>query len=293
MSQALLRDLRGTRSQVAFSRRLKYKSNVAYLWESGRRWPTAVVTLAAAERVGRPVRKHLRRFLNTEPSWLHDDAPMAELVPRVLQHLKGKTPIQTLAQRTGLSRFAISRWLKGVGEPRLPEFLQLIEGMSLRMLDFVAGFFNPSHYDATRSAWETLQHGRKHFFEHPQSQLVLLALDLEDYAKLKRHSDEWLAQQLALPVADIAAGLQILSQSGQIRWTGTHWTFGNALTIDMQSHPQAVRQLKAWWGQASLQAFEREATGVYSYNLCTVSEADFEKLQELQRATFRAMRHYL
>ena len=58
----------------------------------------------------------------------------------------------------------------------------------------------------------------------------------------------------------------------------------------MQSHPQAVRQLKAWWGQTSLQAFEREAAGVYSYNLCTVSEADFEKLQELQRATFRAMR---
>jgi len=52
MAAELLRALRGRRSQVAFSRRLGYRSNVAHTWETGKRWPTAAVTLRAARRVG-------------------------------------------------------------------------------------------------------------------------------------------------------------------------------------------------------------------------------------------------
>jgi len=168
--------------------------------------------------------------------------------------------------------------------------LQLIEGISLRLLDFLALFFDPGKYDATRKDWEKLVHGREHFFAHPQSQMVLLALDLEPYRKLPEHSDTWIARHLALSEEEVTHSLRILAESRQIRWTGTHWTFGETLMIDMQSHPEAVRRLKSWWGDASLRAFQRHVDGVYSYNLFTVSQSDFEKLQDLQRATFRAMR---
>jgi hypothetical protein len=47
-SRELIRAIRGERSQVALSRRLGYRSNVVYMWESGRRWPTAAETLRAA-----------------------------------------------------------------------------------------------------------------------------------------------------------------------------------------------------------------------------------------------------
>src|SRR6185295_9463840 len=36
-----IRALRGSRSQAALSRRLGFRTNVLYAWESGRRWPTA------------------------------------------------------------------------------------------------------------------------------------------------------------------------------------------------------------------------------------------------------------
>ena len=52
IARGLLRELRGRRSQVQWSRRLGYRSNVAYAWESGRRWPTAAETLRAAGRSG-------------------------------------------------------------------------------------------------------------------------------------------------------------------------------------------------------------------------------------------------
>ena len=44
LSRELLVALRGQRSQVQWSRRLGYRSNVAYAWESGRRWPNAAAS---------------------------------------------------------------------------------------------------------------------------------------------------------------------------------------------------------------------------------------------------------
>lgn len=52
LSSELVRALRGKRSQTAFSRRLGYRSNVIYGWESGRRWPSSSAFFAAARKTG-------------------------------------------------------------------------------------------------------------------------------------------------------------------------------------------------------------------------------------------------
>jgi hypothetical protein len=68
ISRDFLRALRGRRSQAGFSRRLGYRTNVAYVWESGRAAPTAATTLRAAERVGIDVRQALATFYRRTPS---------------------------------------------------------------------------------------------------------------------------------------------------------------------------------------------------------------------------------
>src|SRR5688572_16704514 len=118
MSSELLRAIRGRRSQVAFSRRLRYRSNIAYLWESGRNFPTAATMFRAAERCGRDVRAALARFYRAPPDWLADvDLGSAAGVARLLTDLRGSTPIGDLAALCGRDRFAVSRWLKGQAEP--------------------------------------------------------------------------------------------------------------------------------------------------------------------------------
>ena len=52
LARELVRAIRGKRSQTALSRRLKYKTNMVYLWEAGRAWPSASKFLNAAERTG-------------------------------------------------------------------------------------------------------------------------------------------------------------------------------------------------------------------------------------------------
>jgi len=290
ISKDFLRLLRGPRSQVAFSRRLRYQSNVSYTWESGRRWPTASTTLWAATRVGIDIPALFRLYLRAEPDWLGEELDFEQLVPAFLNHLRGRTPIGVLASRTGKSRFAVSRWLKGQTEPRLPDFFRMIECSSFRLLDFLRLFGDLEALPSVRAAWLKLEKGRRLYFEQPWSQAVLLALELEEYIQLPKHSDDWLATRLGISLDVVQECVQALVDTGQIRRKKKHYTIGEIMAVDMQSYAKDIAGLKQWWAQTAIEAHTQGAEGLFSYNVFTVSEEDFERLQELHRSTFRAMR---
>src|SRR3970282_797610 len=87
------------------------------------------------------VRRPLLGSLPSPPRWLEGVDPASrEGVARFLSLLRARIPIVDLAERSGRSRSPISRWLFGAAEPRLPDFLRLVEAASLRLLDFIALF---------------------------------------------------------------------------------------------------------------------------------------------------------
>src|SRR5947209_5239759 len=141
LSSELLRALRGKRSQTAFSKRLGYRSNVAYAWESGRAFPTALDFFNLLERAGKKVEPALAAFFRLPAGAALKQSPnSAAGVAAFLDDLRGQTSIVDLARSAKRSRFAVARWLRGDAEPRLPDFLRLIECASLRLLDFLACF---------------------------------------------------------------------------------------------------------------------------------------------------------
>ena len=99
IAREFLRNIRGRRSQAAFSRRLGYSTNVAYVWESGRAFPTAAKTLAAARRAGIDLQAALRRFYKTPPAWLDvTDLASPSGVAQLLEDLRGRTSVMDLAR---------------------------------------------------------------------------------------------------------------------------------------------------------------------------------------------------
>ena len=107
--------LRGSRSQTAWSRRLGYRSNVAYAWESGRRWPTAAETFRACGRAHIDVEASLTRFYGTRPAWLDTfDPSTPEGIAAFLDDLRGSTSI-TDSPKTVVS--ADTRCLAGLDAP--------------------------------------------------------------------------------------------------------------------------------------------------------------------------------
>jgi hypothetical protein len=287
----LIRALRGKRSQMALSRRLGYKTNVVYLWEAQKGAPTGAGFLRLAQRVGVDVRHALEQFYRTPPPWLSDHDPLAASgVAALLDDLRGASTLVETAEKLRVSRFALSRWLKGDAEPRLPDFLELIEVSSLRLLDFVALLVNPERVPSLDERWARLTLARRAAYERPWSHAILRALELEQYRALPEHEVGWLSRVLGLPLKEEAECLALLEKTGQIEQEGGKWRARQVTTIDTRKDPEAARQLKAWWARVGQERFDAHAEGVFSYNLFGVSNADYKRIEALQRAYFRELR---
>lgn len=283
-----LRALRGKRSQVALSRRLGYRSNISYRWESGRCFPSASATLRLVSVLGGDVRASLARFYRSEPAWLgHVDLCSVQGVARLLDDLRGGARLIELARRSGFSRFAVTRWLRGRADPTLPEFLALVELTSHRVLDFVSAFTDPEQLPSAREAWRRLQAAREAAYGQPWSHAVLRALELQDYLALPRHEPGWLARRLGIPEELELASLELLERSGQIRWQELHYQPAQVQLVDTRSDPLRARELRAGWAAVGVERLRAGAPGMLSYNLSSVSRADLERIEQLQRAHYR------
>lgn len=294
VARELIRALRGPRSQTAFSRHLGYRCNVLYTWESGRRWPTAATFFRLAQKSKVDVARGLPGFLGTHPAWLGsrglgDRAAVAAL----LAELRGSMTTVSLAERAGAHRVSVSRWLHGQAEPKLPEFLRLVEASSSRLLDFVALFCSPETLPSCRDAWRELQAQRYVAYHMPWSHAVLRALELKAYKRLPEHRDGWIAERLGIDVALERESLAALAASKLIARRRKRWTLSRVLTVDTRLDPDASRRLKRHWadvGRERLPELEPNGTDLFSYNLFTVSEADFHRIRELHIAYFTELR---
>jgi DNA-binding phage protein len=287
----MLRLFRGKRSQTAFARRLGSRSNIAYTWESGRRFPTAAKAFWVAERCGIDVRAALIRFYRREPVWLADtDLTLADGVARLLNDLRGAAQIGQVAERVGHSRFAVARWFKGTAEPRLPDFLRMIEATSLRSIDFIAAFVDPEKLPALREPFQRLSLARKAAYELPWSHGVQRALELEAYLRLPKHEPGWIADQLGITLEEEQRCLELLAASHQIQMQDGRWKVREVLAVDTRQDPEAGKRLKAWWAEVGLERLRADSEGQFSFNLFTVSEKDYERIRELHLAYFRELR---
>jgi transcriptional regulator with XRE-family HTH domain len=285
-----LRALRGKRSQTAFSRRLGYKSNVAYLWEHQRNFPTGAKALWAAGKVGIDVREALRGFFRSEPAWFAQVDPASpEGISALLKELQGNQRLLDLAERSGRNRFAIARWMSGRSEPSLSELFMLIECSSLRLVDFIEHFANPKDMPSIREKWEQLQIARDLAYDAPWTQAVLRALELKSYAELPKHRLGWIAKRVGISREEEQRCLELLLKSGQIVWEKQRWQLREVMTLDTRTNPQKASKLRTWWAKEAIRRNEEGARGL-GYNLFSISTKDLEKLRELQRAYMNQMR---
>lgn len=286
-----LRLLRGPRSQVALSRRLGYRTNVVYTWESGRRWPRASVFLRCAALVGVDVGAGLAAFFTTPPPWLQGADPTApETITRLMGELRGGVPIQELARRTGHSRFAISRWLRGEAHPRIHELLALIDASTDRLLDFLAGFVDPALLPSVRDAWREHELSRRLLVLQPWSHAVLIVLSLPSYRSRGAHTPGWIADQLSIGADVEQRCIEQLEAAGVIGLEDGRYVVRSEPTLDTRRTPDAGQVLKAHWTRAALDRIERGADGRFSFNVFAVSRADLERIEALHLEYFRTVR---
>lgn len=290
LAAEFLRALRGKRSQRVACRKLGARSNVVHQWERGNSFPSASKTLWVASKLGVDVPAALGEFYRVPPPWLANTDPFTpEGIAVLLDDLRGGTSIVELARYSGKSRFAIARWLSGTSEPRLPDFLLMIERSSLRLLDFIEAFVDPRSLPSAAEPWRKLQVARRLAYDEPWSQAVLRALELRSYSAEPTHQPGWIAQQIGIDASTEARCLKLLEDSGQIAFDGVHYRQESVTALDTRQDPAAARKLRVWWLRQAALRIDAGQRGMM-YNLFGVSTADLARLRELQRAYLTELR---
>lgn len=297
LTRELVRALRGKRSQAQLSRRLGFGTNVLYLWESGRRAPTAGHFFALARHVGVEVDSGLAAFLGGERRLKKTEQGLSDLLSR----LRGDLSISELARAVGSDRTTVARWLAGKTEPPFAALLALVEVTTHRLLDFVAVFFDPAKLDTTRRAFEALLAQRALAYEDPWSHAVLRALELTPQASAPQRSTqhtsarqiEFIAERTGLDVRQVDAALTRLSRAGQVRKRRGRYSLATVLPVDTRNDPNANLRLKQHWLEVAGQRLAQsraQGVGLYSYNLFAVSDDGFEKIRRLHLDYFERLR---
>jgi DNA-binding transcriptional regulator YiaG len=290
LASQLIRRLRGRRSCAEFSRRAGYRSNVVHRWESGVSFPSAATYIGLHGRFRPREADWIRRFFNMSPDWAQKlDPASAPAVATFLNQLRGKTPILAIANKAARNRYSVARWLAGSSEPRLDDFLRLVDVSSRRLLDLLAAFEDPTDLPAVRSQWHELQLARSAAYEFPWSHAVLRALELAHQPQGRKEQTERIAMKLGVPVAEVEHALRILVATGQVRRSPKGYRPRQVMVTDTSQDQRRAHELKVSWTETALARMRARVPGKYGYSLFAVSTADFARLAEIHLQYVRAM----
>ena len=282
--------MRGRRSQLALSRTLGYQSNAIYSWEAGHASPPASRFFAFAQAVGVRQQAALARFFRTVPTRLvRANLATAPGVRALLQELLGTTRLTALAAASGLSRFSLSRWIHGKGQPDLSDLLCFVEHTSMRLPDLIATWVDPLKVPSIADRWSQLQRTRSVGYEFPFSHAVLRALEISSTQPAADETAQ-LCALLGAPKAEVEHCLSQLAASGQIRRRRDRFWPRSEKLVDFRHDPQAAQQLKAYWAALAHERTKQPRDGLFAYTVFAVSKADLARVQTLQRDYIRQMR---
>ena len=156
------------------------------------------------------------------------------------------------------------------------------------MVDFVASLVDPAGLPSLAPLWTRLEARRRGVADFPWTQAVLRAVELEAYREAP-HRAGWIAKRLHIPEEEEERCLAFLAETGQITWAEERWQV-EPLAVDTRRHPDVGRRLKAHWSRVAAERIEGDSPGQFSYNVFSVSAADFERIRELHLAYFIALR---
>ncbi|MEZ4240152.1 MAG: hypothetical protein R3F59_29170 [Myxococcota bacterium] len=287
-ARQVLRAVRGHRSQVALSRWLGYRGNVAAKWEGGQRFPTFGETLRACGRVGIDVPAALERFHPpSAPAW---DPAHPEDIAAWLRALQGQTSQALLAERSGLSRQQVGRLLSGRTRGRLPTVLALVEALTSRLPDLVGELVPIERVPALAQHVQVRRALSRLAFAHPWSSAAQGWLGVRGEVRAAVAASE-LARDLQLP-RDVAAGvIEALVEAGVARVVRGRLQPAPPASVEISATDEDVKRLRAHWAAVTAERVGRAAPGdLFSFNVFAVSHADLAKIRESQRRFYREVR---
>lgn len=280
----LVRALRGRRSQLALSRRLRFQTNVVYSWERKRRQPSTSQVLMLAQRVGADLPRAFGCLYPVKtPGWMGGDVDFTarDVIAAFLTDARGATPLVHLSELTGFSRFALARWISGSAEPRASEFLALVHHCTHRLVDFLEPLIAGKTLPSLQREYDRVHAARRVAETFPLSQVLLRCLELQ--SNTRRNEESSFAERIGISREEEREMLTLLEATGQIRKVGSRYELQGASPLNMRLHREAAPLHRAFWANLAKERAPGSPDGLCAYNVCGVSREGYDKLRKLQR----------
>jgi transcriptional regulator with XRE-family HTH domain len=287
-ARQLIRAMRGRRSQVALSRRLGYRGNVAAKWEGGQRSPTFGEILRAFARLGVDVPEALRRF--HAPSASAWDPERPEEIAAWLRALQGQTPQALIAERAGLSRQQVGRLMSGRTQGRLPMVMSVIDALTGRLPDLVGALVPIEQVPELARKSNVRQALSRLAFAHPWSPAAQAWLGSRGEVRASSAAQQ-LSRDLALELPQATELVEALVEAGVAEISRGKLRPAPSTTVEISATDEDIKRLRAHWASVSASRMARQAPGdLFSFNVFAVSREDLAKIHQSQRRFYREVR---
>lgn len=253
---------------------------------NGRRYPTAAETLRVVERLGRSLDACFAPFLPAPPPSRKDDHRVAAW----LDSLRGSTTNAELAHRTGRSRSSVGRWLSGESQPRLPEFLQLLDAITGRAAEWAAALVPIERVPTFETTFRRARAARRIALELPWSEAVLRVIETTGYRARPRHQVGTIAHALGVDEDTVSGVIRALIDAGVLGLRGEHYEVTGSLTVDTRDSSAVTERSRHHWARVAFERVQRNEDDWFAYNVISVSEADYDRIERILRSAYREVR---
>ena len=269
LEQELIRLLRGKRSQGAVNKRLGYKFNQYYRWESGKKrvlWSEFIGILDIADR-SNVFRNWLSRILSYNCSL---DKP-----EELLLRLKGNESTKEFAERLETSRYKLYRWLNGEQEPPIWLILSAINkvkvGFLAGILEDLVGLESVTQFPLREKSRYQLS---EIFANEPILPAVIRCLELEAYTSLPNHESGHIAKKLNISLNDENRYLELLLNAGNILRENGKYSVVDT-TIHFNGSFNQRQDMKRYWLSKADEAIASmkhgDESGFFGVNILTAN----------------------
>jgi len=282
LSRELLVGIRGKLSQEQLNRKLKFRSNQLYRWESGH---TAIswkefVRLCEAQKI--PLREACASTLGFK----------ASLEPSSLfcKHLTGEESQDLVARRLGVSRSMVSRWRSGKAEPSLVQVLQMVHSNIYSFTEFLAQILAPEKLPSIQERLRKEREERELHYEKPWISALLLWLRTKEYNSFPEHKVGFLAKKLGISVEEEKSVMKKLLELGVVEPEGKIYA-PRLRSIDTSGSVEGYRRVRSYWTERCLKYIEtlpaKDPQNSWGYMVLNTSPKTMERIRQKYMAFFQ------
>lgn len=275
LRRELLQIIRGDRSQTFINRRLGFKFNQVYRWESGYTAISWTDFLKVTSICHVDIESTLKKIL------LYQDKP--ERYDLLIKHVIGESSVTRIAAILGKSRFTIARWLKAESEPTLQDMLSLFHLQALvlgEFLEFIAPIDRFSKLDSQVKR-PLLQ--RQLFYSEPRVGAVIRCFELKNYLELPKHQEGFIAQKLGIDINDEREMIRKMRNAGVIKKLKGKYRV-QIRRIDTMGDFIRNTNLKKYWAQVGCNYLEKlkapPKDSLFGYHVFSASPQTCRKIQK-------------